>query len=261
MEHRLTFAALVLSLAGCSRCAPSPSLPNDPQLLSETLTTLTQRQARLSSYHLVVETQEGPHTASHHFYFRSPNKFRGDVAQPKPLTLSFDGQRLFKASADAPLEAYTLKLAAPEAALFLTNTFTPFVPEGFRTPLLPSKGVAAQRVAHPKGPEAVELSVAASDAVVVTYVLRHPSGDFLEKRIKSGASTSRTVVTEEKCDDALKLCVPVAQALEDDGQVVATIRVPTLELNLELPEAGFTLSPKTGEAPVVRELTKADALP
>ncbi len=257
-----SFAVLLLTLSACSRCAPGPSSPNhDPQLLSETLTTLTQRQARLNSYHLVVETREGEHTASHHFYFRGPNKFRGDVAQPRPLTLSFDGQRLYKASENAPLEAYTLKLDAPEAALFLTNTFNPFVPEGFRTPLLPSKGVEAVKVAHPKGPEAVELSVTAADALVVTYVLRHPSGDLLEKRLKSGANTSRTVVTEEKCDAALKLCVPVAQALEDDGQVIATIRVPTVELNVELPEAGFTLTPKAGEEPVVRELTRADALP
>lgn len=261
MPRLLLFVVSICAGLGCARCAPAPSAPHDPQLLSEMLTTLTQRQAKLNSYHLVVETREGANVASHHVYFRGPNKYRGDVSVPKALTLSFDGQRLYKASDDGPLEAYTLKLGAPEAALFLTNTFSPFIPEGFRTPLLPSKGVTAQKVAHPKGPEAVELTVAASDTVQVTYVLRHPTGELLEKRVRSGASVSRTVVEEEHCDAALKLCFPASQALEDDGQRVATVRASTIELNLDLPEAGFTLSPKPGETPVVKELTRADALP
>jgi hypothetical protein len=129
----------------------------------------------------------------------------------------------------------------------LTEIFAPFAPEGFRAPLLPGNGVSARRVSHPRGPEAVELTVkpAGSD-VEVTYVLRWPGMDFLGKRTRSGGASSELRVEEEQCEQALGLCVPKRLTQWAGEQQVAETTLSRVELNPTLPAETFTLSAPEG---------------
>ena len=84
----------------------------------------------------------------------------------------------------------------------------PFVPEGYRAPLLPQNGVEAKRVSRENAIDAVELTVKPGDGVTVRYVLRLPAGDFLERRTLTDGQERVLLVEREQCDEKLKLCVP-----------------------------------------------------
>lgn len=246
-----------LSLVGCKE-QPTPEV----QLLAEVRKALSERDQRLSSYHLAATSKEGDAVATHELFYRAPNRSRGVVTAPEAMTVSFDGTRLFKLlPAAKKLEVYELKLPVDKASYFLATTFTPFVPEGFRTPLLPMKGLAAKRVTHPKGPEAVALTVSTKDeqggAVEVTYVLRYPTGDFLSKRTSAGGHLAEAVVMEEHCSKAPALCVPKVVQSFEDGKAVHTLTLTTIELNVPLPNDGFSLTAPEGYVTEPHELVEA----
>lgn len=257
-------ALLVLVAAGCTKqsAAPAPVEPSSP-LVAEMKKALAERDRRLASYHFVADSKQGDADAHHELFYRSPNKSRGVVTAPEAMTLSFDGARFFRVL-DAPkkFEVYELKLPADKAAFFLASTFQPFAPEGFRTPLVPLRGVVAKKVAHPKAPEAVELSVATKDEtgadITVTYTLRFPTGDFLGKRSTVGAQVNELLVEAEQCDEALKLCVPTKLTQKTDGQVVGSTSISKVELNPELPNDSFTLTAPEGFATEKHELVEAN---
>ncbi len=249
---------LVVTVAGC-RCAP----PAEASLLSEVKRALAERERRLTSYHVAVTSAEGDARARHEFFFRAPNKLRGVLVAPQPLMLSYDGTRFFRASPVAKkLEVYAFKLPPEKSALFLATTFHPFVPEGYRAPLLPSAGVTATRVAHPRAPDAVEVTARtrdeAGDAVTVTWTLRLPAGDFLAKRSTAGGATSALSVDDEACDEKAKLCVPRKLTQRRGAEVVGEIELTTVELNVELPNDGFTLAAPGGWATEAHELVESD---
>jgi len=254
-------ALLALAAAALGSCKCSTPAPSGPQLANEMKRALADRERRLTSYHVVVTSKEGDAEAAHQFFYRAPNKVRGVLEKPQALTLAFDGTTLFKLLPEQKtLYSYAMKLPRDKAAFMLASQFSPFVPEGYRTPLLPSTGVTAQKVKHPKGPEAVELTVSTGlgpDAVRVTYVLRWPSADFLGKRTTLGGQTSELTVDEEVCDQALKLCVPKVVTEREGGAVVATTTITTVELNPELPAEGFTLTAPPGFATETHELVEA----
>jgi outer membrane lipoprotein-sorting protein len=239
--RRLVLLSLLV-LTGC----PKELAPEGGLLLSEVRRTLTERERRLTSYHFAAESKAGDAVATHAFFFRSPNKMRGAVLHPAHFEWTFDGTRLFKLEpAEKKFHVYELKLPQDKASFFLASTFSPFVTEGFRTPLLPAKGVKATKVQHPKGPEAVELRVEAAPGVVFTYVLRWPTGDFLAKRSESGAEVSELKVDEEHCDAALKLCVPKVVTQLSGGKVELVTKLTQVELNVEVP--GDDFSPRAPE--------------
>lgn len=236
------FAALLL-LSGCpkgERAAPPPE-----NLAAETRRALAERDRRLTSFRLTVETTQGADVAKHEVAFRSPNKSRGRVLTPVDFELAFDGQHFVRLKhAEKRVEQVELALPPADRALFLASTFMPFVPEGFRSPPLPSQ-LEAKRVTHARAPEAVELRAAPEPGVTVTWVLRLPAGDFLEKRTAAKGSERRLAVTAERCDEALKLCVPTTLAETLDGRPLGTTTVTAAELNPELPQDVF--APKTPE--------------
>lgn len=230
---------LLLALAACRQ---HPTVEPDAALLTEAREALGRRDRRLDRYRVTIETAEAGQRARHTFAFRAPNRMRGDVLEPQTLTLSFDGTSLFKRG-DA-LEVVTLDASQPKAAELLTNTFKDFVPEGFRTPLLPASGVRAKVVTHPKASRAIELSVMASPTVGVSYVLRMPAGDFLLKTLRAGDAVTETRVDDETCADGL--CVPKVVTVLDNGQPTTTMTVVETTLGAELPAEHFVLRAPDG---------------
>ncbi|MEW6431353.1 MAG: hypothetical protein AB1730_07565 [Myxococcota bacterium] len=257
---RRLFLTLALALAaGCTKSgADAPA----PALVGEVKQALAEREKRLTAYHLVVDSTQGGDMAHHEFFYRSPNLSRG-VARggAEAVSVAFDGKTLYRVNApEKKLEVFELKLPPAKAALLLATLFRPFAPDGFRTPLIPSKGVTARQVSHPQGPQAVEVTVQAQDEdggpLEVTYVLRWPSGDFLGKRTRSGMHLGEVKVDTERCEAALKLCVPTKLTETRDGEVLGTTTLTTVELNPELPADAFRLEPPEGfekQARVMKE--------
>jgi outer membrane lipoprotein-sorting protein len=253
MPKKVVLVGLLL-WAGCPNNTPAGSA-----LVSEVRRALAEREKRLSSYHLVAASKEGEAIATHAFFFRSPNKMRGVVLQPANLEWSYDGQHLYKLEpTEKKFSSFEMKLPAEKAAMFLTTTFAPFVTEGFRTPLMPSKGVTATRVPHPKGPEAVELKVEAGAGVTVTYTLRWPTADFLHRRTEAGGQLSELKVDEELCDEKLRLCVPKVSSEYLDGKLQLTTRLTTIELNAEVPADDFAPAAPEGWARESHQVVESD---
>ena len=251
---RLALPLAVLLLAGCPREAPEGRA-----LISEVRRTLTERERRLNSYHLAGESKEGDAVATHAFFFRSPNKMRGVVMHPAHLEWSFDGTQLVKLeSSQKRFSTFELKLPAEKAAMFLTTTFAPFVTDGFRTPLMPSKGVKATNVKHVQGPDAVELKVELAPQMTVTYVLRWPTADFLGRRTEANGQVSELKMEEELCDKKLKLCVPKVTSEFLDGKLLLTTRLTTIELNVEVPADDFSPRPPEGWAAETHQVVESE---
>jgi hypothetical protein len=213
-----------LLFAGCKDTPPK-------NLLDEVRQAMAVREAKLKSYRFHATSKQDPSSAplEHDFAYREPGLARGVITKGPPLELSFDGKALFKRVEDK-LYRYELKLPKEKQALFLHSNFSPFVFEGFRTPLLPLKGVTA---AQKK--DSVELSVDAGEGVTVVYALKWPVPDFLEKRTSANGQTSVIHVESEHCDKALGLCVP--QVIKE-GEAVTTL--DRIELNPDIPADGFT---------------------
>jgi outer membrane lipoprotein-sorting protein len=241
----------------CVKDAASPE-----NLASEARRALAERDKRLARYAVEATSTQGEATATHSFVYRAPNRVKGTMLTPSSFTLAFDGTRFFKLSpADKKLETFELKLPADKAAMFLLTQFSPFVPEGYRTPLLPSKGVAAAKVAHPRGPEAFELKVVTADEAgapitVVTH-LRYPTGDFLGKKTTAGARVSELIVEEEHCDAARSLCVPKRVVQREDGVELGRTTFTRIDLAPEVPNDTFTLTGPEGYAVEARELVES----
>ena len=237
------FAALLL-FAGCPKGkAPAPPPAN---LAAEARRALAERDRRLTSFRLSVETTQGADVAKHEVAFRSPNKSRGRLLVPTDLELAFDGQNFVRLKhAEKRVEQVELALPPADRALFLASTFMPFVPEGYRSPPLPSQ-LEAKRVTHPRAPDAVEVRATPEPGVTVTWVLRLPAGDFLEKRTEANGSVKHLEVTAVRCDEALKLCVPTTLAETVDGKPLGTTTVTAAELNPELPQDVFAPKPPEG---------------
>ena len=254
MRSRL-LSPLLLLLAGCHR-------GDDPSaLLSEARQRLAARDAALTSYVLEGSAHEGSQTQAFQFAYRAPNKMLGVLGVPATHAWAWDGEHLVERDDTAhKLFTYRDTLSPEQRAGVLTQLFSPFAPEGFRAPLLPGQGVSARKAPHPRGPEAVELSVRPSGSdVEVVYVLRWPSMDFLGKRVRSGQDGSELRVEEEQCDKTLSLCVPRRWTQWEGGQAVAETRLTRVELNPTLPADTFALPAPGGYAVEPRTLAQTPA--
>jgi outer membrane lipoprotein-sorting protein len=238
---------LLLCVALVSSCRKGAA---EGQMVAHTKQILAEREKRLSSYRLEVESRSGDVKALHRFAFRSPNRMLGELLSPQSLTVAFDGAHLWKLLPKEKKRVdYSFTVAPAEASSLLASTFMPFVPEGFRTPLLPVRGVTARRVAHALEPNAVELTVSSKvqgQAVSTIFVLREASGDFLAKRIEMGTAQVETTVVAEHCDVALKLCVPTQLVERQGGAQVAVTDIKHFELNCPLANDGFSLPEPEG---------------
>ena len=251
----LTLPPLLLLLAGCRR-------GDDPSaLLSQARQRLAARDGALTSYVLEGSGHEGAQTMAFQFAYRAPNKMLGVLGVPATRAWAWDGEHLVERDDTAhKLIPYRDTLTPEQRTEVLTQLFSPFAPEGFRAPLLPAQGVSAHRVPHPRGPEAVELSVRPPGSEVEgVCVLRWPGMDFLGKRVHSGAGDSELRVDEEQCDKALALCVPRRLTQWEGGQAVAETRLTRVEFNPTLPAETFALTPPGGYSVEPRTLARTPA--
>lgn len=236
----------LLLLAGCTRQA------EDAQLLNEVKRRLSERDVRLTSYRLEGRTSEGgAEPVSFSFAYRAPQRMRGALGAPISRTFSWDGERLFEQNdADKRFTLFQSEMSPERRSGFLTETFAPFTPEGFRAPLLPTQ-LQAKRTPHPRGPEAVELAAKVDDPsgerLQVTYTLRWPTLDFLGRQSRlSDGTTLEVRVEEEHCDQALELCVPQKLSRWVKGEKVGETTLSKVELNPALPNDTFTLAAPEG---------------
>lgn len=230
---RLVFSVL-LGVA-CTKSAPEAP-PPPPSLVSEVKRALAEREKRLTSFRIEVDSREGENVAHHEFAFRSPNKSRGHVTKPSEVEVAFDGNRLVRVLYPSKnVEVVPLDLPPRDRAYFLASTFMPFAPEGFRAPLLPLTGVEAKKL----GDDKVEVTVSPGSGVVVRYVLRLPAGDFLEKHTLAEGQERALRVVKEQCDEKLKLCVPTKLVESLGAQELGVTEVVKVELNPELPQTYF----------------------
>ena len=243
MRWHFGCAAWVLLLCGCPK---TPDVPvSSASLVGEAKRALAEREKRLTSFKLVVDSAEGANRAHHELSFRSPNKSRAHLTAPQDLELAFDGTTLLRrTSAGKKFEVVSLDKPPAERAFFLASMFMPFVPEGYRAPLLPRTGVEARKVSRQNATDAVELTVKPGDGVTVRYVLRLPAGDFLEKRTLTEGQERVLLVEREQCDEKLKLCVPTRLVEKSGAATVGTTEVTSIELNAELPQAFFAPLPR-----------------
>jgi hypothetical protein len=183
--------AVLLLLAACHE---------DAGLLSQVKQTLVEREARLQAYSFHAQAKD----ASYAVAFRAP---RSTLLTLEAGALSFDGERFYERDDAARVfTTYAPELNAEQLALVWAQSFGARIPEGFRAPLLPPRGVTAQHVG-----DTVELTLRTRDEgkdVSVTSVLRWPGGDFLERRTDYGGAKGTLRMEREQCDAALKLCVP-----------------------------------------------------
>jgi hypothetical protein len=173
----------------------------DATLLAEVKAVLAARESRLQAWAFDARAGDDLYSVT----FRAPRSTRLDSPGG---ALSFDGARFYERDdAAQTFTTYTPQLDAEKLALVWHQSFGVRVPEGFRPPLLPPRGVAARRQG-----DTVELTLRTTDDgkdVTVTSVLRWPSGDFLERRTDYGGVKGLVRMDQEHCDAALKLCVPV----------------------------------------------------
>jgi len=245
MRTRLLLLPLLV-LAGCSRQR------EDTHLLNEVKQRLSERDARLTSYRLEGRMSEGgAEPLAFRFAYRAPQKMLGALGAPISRTFSWDGERLFEQSdADKRFTTFKNELSPEQRAGFLTETFAPFTPEGFRTPLLPAE-LSAKRASHARAPEAVEVTgkvpEPSAGSLQVTYTLRWPTLDFLGRQSRLPDGTVLEVrVEEEHCNEALKLCVPQKLTRWVKGEKVGETTLSQIELNPALPNDTFTLAAPEG---------------
>jgi len=254
MPARL-LSLLLLVLAGCRRGDDAATL------LTGVRQRLATRDGKLTSYVLEGTASEGGQTMDFQFAYRSPLKMLGTLGAPASRTWAWDGERLVERD-DGARRFFTYQgTLTPERRMgVLTQLFSPFVPEGFRAPLLPGQGVTARRASHPLAPEAVELTVKPPGSdVEVTYVLRWPTLDFLGKRVRGGESASELRVEEEQCEPGLGLCVPRRLTQWAGEQQVARTVLTRVELNPSLPAETFTLTAPRGYAVEIKTFAAASA--
>lgn len=234
------FALTMLLMAGCQK-APTQQ-PSSVMLVSEVKKALAEREARLTSFALKVDTTEGEQQARHEFFYRSPNKSRGRLLAPNELEVAFDGTHLVRVQRTEK-KCETIKvqdLKPEERAYLLASSFMPFAPEGYRAPLLPQSGVDAKRITRNEG-DAVELTIKPQAGISVSYVLRVPSGDFLEKRTLVEGQERVLRMETEQCDEKLRLCVPKKLVEKLGDTLVGTTHITSVELNAALPQDTFSL--------------------
>ena len=256
MSHRTahplvaaTAAALLVPAAACNQ-AGRGNPHGDSGLLQEVRTRLAEREKKVAGFALTAEVTEGPHVAKYEFWFRAPNQMRGDITEPASFAYAFDGRFLYQQSDERrALLVSELDPAKESTAVDLMQTFAPFAPEGFRTPLIRKAGAVVQRVKHPLAAEAVEVKQTLrldGYAHRVSYVLRWPSMDFLGKTVSSRQGTVETRVDKESCVASLGLCFPRELSDWTEGRKSATTVIPDLDLEEILPHEAFQLDAPRG---------------
>ncbi|MCP3105283.1 hypothetical protein LZ198_41085 [Myxococcus sp. K15C18031901] len=257
---RLVASCVLLALSGCTSRKAEDAVT--VQLAPEVKQRLAERETKLSAYRLTGTVKdEGMEAVAFHFDFRAPQRMRGTLGAPPVRTFSWDGTHLFEQlDGDKRFTQYKSELPPAKLAAFLTETFNPFMPEGYRSPLI-GRGVTLRKTKHARAPEAVEVAQSlGGDAggMELVYVLRWPRLDFLGKFTRTSAGIGAEVrMEEEHCDEALGVCVPKRLTRWVDGKQVGETVLTRVELNSPSPNDAFTLTAPEGYDVKSRTLVEA----
>jgi len=243
-------ACILLLLSGCVK---SPAPPDVAALASTARTQLAERERKLTSYrfHGMATDVARNETLAFDVAYKSPNKLRGATQGATPHVLAFDGKDFRDLDVRAKkLTTYSLAgLPKGRADAFLHQVFAAFVPEGFRSPLLPAgPGLTAQPRQGERGPELLlDARIADGPAhYAFTFRFSNPAMDLLEKTISGPDGESRVQVLKQTCEPALRLCFP-QELLESHGGK-ATVRTVLSEIAINAPvaDAEFSLAVPEG---------------
>lgn len=239
--------ALALSLLACPPKSDAPA--GDVATPEAVQRVLTERARRLTSLQLEVETTLPDEAVRSRFSLRAPDLVRAVRETDQGSTVAFDGERLYRLEPSTKTLEVTEPPRSPaQRARFLEEAFNGFAPDGYLLPALPTKGVTVMEVAHPLSPRAAAVTVRprGGETSEVTYILRWPSGDFLSRRVAHDGALTEVSVAEERCDKALRLCVPMKLTERVAGIVGRVTRVTDVSFNPELPVEDFRLSAPEG---------------
>lgn len=220
-------ALLLLLVAAC---------PGEKKVgLPEVRAALADRLSRLTAWRFdAVAGAE-----SYEVLFRAPDRTRVVMAG---RSASFDGEKFYGRDEDSKRFVVEPRPLTPQKlSLLWHQSFGEYVPEGFRAPMLPPRGVEVVV----KG-ATVELTFHSKDGekeVEVTSVLRWPSCDFLERRTGYGGTRGLVKMEEEQCDAVLKLCVPKKLSRWQGEQQVAVVTLSNVRLGDTPPQDAFVLQP------------------
>jgi outer membrane lipoprotein-sorting protein len=234
-------ALLLLAALGCAR-APE----GEVDLLAEVKAALAKREKKLQSFKFEGQTAGGPMPLRYEVAFKAPYRARALLTAPATRLFAFDGQVLSDQN-DAAQKFGSVELdPGPDARLLLARVFNPFVPEGYRVPLLTRTGVTAKKVSAREVEVRVEAVETTGEKASVVYRLRWPNADFLGKRSTGPSGTLSVDVVDEHCERKLALCVPkkLRETAPTTPPVITTLS--RIELNPPLPQALFELRPPPG---------------
>ncbi|MGI5860475.1 MAG: LolA family protein [Myxococcales bacterium] len=229
---------LFLAFVGCKKREP-----NEPEeLLSRLKAGLAAREKKVVSFQYEGTTVQGEERAEFAFAFRAPKKMRAELTS-SGLTFIFDGRQFTQwDSGSKLLQRIDLEKASPEAAaLFLHQYLSPFVPEGWRTPLLGGKlgaGVTAEGKVQVSA-----VTGEGSEAIEVTYLFALPGFDFVGKTVREGGSVQ---VGRTHCEEALGLCFPILVVETAAGAPAARTELRNVVVNGPLAPEVFELEPPPG---------------
>ncbi len=238
--------ALTVAFALCAVGCPSKKegdAAGSAQLAQEVKGLLAERDRKLHAYQIAGSVTEAGQTAQFEFAHRAPNRMLATLKLEQERTFAFSGDRLVQLSpSDETAVVYDLQGDTGPVSVEVHRIFGAIAPEGFRAPLVAFDKARAQRVSHPRGPQAVALTQEVTDEaglVRATWILRWPSMDLLEKRLSMSGVELVVAVTKEHCDERLKLCVPTRLEQTVGGEAGAVTELSQVELNKGLAQDAF----------------------
>ncbi|MBS2026979.1 MAG: hypothetical protein JST54_03655 [Deltaproteobacteria bacterium] len=260
MRARLSLLALAFVLAACPSDKNKAAPPSD-ELASQVRTQLAERERKLTSYrfHGVTTDLASNQSLGFKFAYRSPGKMRGETEGAQAHVFVFDGSSLKDLDVAAKkLTTFDLSaLPKDKADAFLHQIFAPFVPEGFRAPLLPATVTAAKTKAATGDRDVAELKASVADGAqsyAFTFRFGMPAMDLMDKAIQGPEGASRVEVTQQTCDAKLGLCFPSEVVESHDGKATARTVLSDVAINGQVADAEFVLAVPPGGTEEKRSL-------
>lgn len=251
--------AVVVLLPACRQPPPAPA-----NMIGMVREQLARREAQISSMQFRVTTRQAEVEAVHQVWMRGRNLFRAETLEPEHLEVSFDGQRVMMLQHKRKSFAeFRLEVEREEGAYLLAQTFAPFVPEGYRMPLLPKVGVEASRRTLQAIGDVVELRYQTADQagipVAAAYVYQWPSLNFVSRSLRSASHVIEDAGEGAWCSGPAEVCFPRRIVHSEDGEIVSVATVTSVQFNPEIPNDSFVLVAPDGYQRLQHEVHPAAA--
>ena len=215
--------------------------PTSAQLVSEARTGLAEREAKVHSYRFDAEmTGPGQH-GTWSVAYRGPGSYRADTPSVSYL---LDGDKFFEIDhATGKVQPSTLSQTDRNRSLErVYSAFAPFIPEGWRSPLIGS-AVTAIEGPQQEREKTVLLSVGAhlaNEQAELQYLFTRPTMNWLKTETFASGHNVVRATTKEHCDPASNLCFPERIEVRKDGSVQSTTTLSHIAVNEGVPAETFS---------------------